>query len=534
MFHWKLMIAMIVLILFIFINKRESFEDISRNILIDKSLTNVHGKTLIDLKNDDLITSNLGYISQINTENTNYPLQGPILTDKTIQKDAWVAMYDGPLAITYTAVQDTLKNASEAIGTCLTKYYSFEYDSSKFTLFGQNAYRIEPVTAFIEILNRLKASFARTMNAINIHNFNIEKSCSGSGLAKMRMSIFKTLIDRTSSNSTKITLFSANRASRYTIDQSYPTSKIDYTNGYYKGEQNGDKDWNGKYQKNPYTEYNTTYSYKLDKGINLTFQGEHSNYNDTNTAGHNYLPLQNSLESFIGYNLLFKNNNNRNMFYSYFSNQNTSNIVALLEKYINMDNWQYSINISGDNEIWTSSSGYPEHYTDEYGRIGYGNRAYLGETYGDQYAYIMTIGDGIGYYYIDCTGYGTTFWCHASATSSADYNITRYNDGGLFKPLTPNLLKPQVEITPSNFTIASYYNKISIGTQIFDVLILKYQTVVTDKITLNPITISVTNDIRNTWLTNNSSNSVAVFLNANNLTSTIPYVNWSTLYTTQT
>jgi hypothetical protein len=333
-------------------NKRESFDDISRNILIDKSLTNVHGKTLIELANDNLQKSTLGYMNEMYTEFTSYPIFQQELEKEKInytekQSQYAIKMYD------LSSVRLTLTDLSANIGKCIQKYYTNgngtpEADPKDFSMFQTSKYPEITHSGLIALLNRLRQSFARTMNAINIHNYNIERAQSG-GLAKMRMDIFNSLIGKyaisetapnvsccninrtVTTNYSALTSSSAIRASKYSMNDTYKYKSLSFKqfdkqtyNNY-----NGHDQWTVLYTGYSIPSNDTTAG--NPGGSDLTSPWPNARFNNDDKLYGRILAEQNR-----GHNWLYANNTNRNMF-SKFGMETT--FVSLLDKYMNMKKW---------------------------------------------------------------------------------------------------------------------------------------------------------------------------------------------------
>ena len=443
MFHWKLMIAILLLIVLLCMNKRESF-DISKNILINPSLTNIDGKTLIESENDDLQKSTAGYANQMYTQFRNFAIYEKELEEANIDYANLQAESNNKIYDLSNAIQ-TLTDLSSNIGQCIQKYYTNgsgtpQADPKDLSMFQTSKYTKDtkgtplPVTELMAILTRLRQSFTRTMNAINIHNHNIETAYSG-GMAQMRGAWFSSLIGSNLLNENYI----RQRISRFKMLDIYPvmlklgdpgfpingtvaTGTTSYNCNCY------DDCYDSSKKYNPFSDVwycplgagihqfcSTCYTTVYGPGSvqDDSFYNANGYYNTNNITTNKYLNLY---QNYRSNNALLSSNTTA---------QPTRDFISYIEKFINLSNWN-------------------------------GNPLINDNT--------------------------------TNATQT----------GGKNTPLN---------ITTSNYTTASYYNKISINTKVFEDMILKYSTTIYDDfISLNPTATAMT---YTDWLKNYSKSKFA-------------------------
>ena len=484
MFDWKLIIAIVVLIVFLFINKRESFDDISRNILIDKSLTNYNGKTLIEIANGDVLDSTLGYLDNLNKSFQQYPESVQNVEDIGITK---LNKMDELSKEKYKNTQliDELSDISANIGICIQKYYTNgsgtpQAEPTDFSMFQTSKYLKQdktgvPVTDLIAILNRLRQSFARTMNAINIHNYNLEKAYGNNNIVNMRADFFKGITKSGFDND-----YVKNQISKYKVSDPYPklsltvykecineTTPEDRLKPYFSS---------GKNEGGPFQGY-------TDRNV---FFGMQKRWHCESTcAGNTQMKCWEGSQRFrwgcecTPYGWCFHNCDDR--------------------KYDDTHYTYFGLTKAVTNEV--THTGYDGFDMTEIERTA----ASSGDTV-DPYVGMKSYTSNQN---MINNSNVTNFIGHL------ELFITLSSWSGTNGMYTP--LKSKISITLSNYTTASYYNSISIGIKVFENMIMKYRPMIfSDSISLNlnPPPFSTKE-----WLTTYSKNTIG---------------NWDTLYTTQT
>jgi hypothetical protein len=358
MFHWKLFIAIIILIVILFINKRESFDDISKNILIDKSLTNFNGKTLIETENDNLLKSTLGYLDNLHKSFQQYPASIQTIEQKTITETQKLDQY-ATETLQYEQAVDALSDISLNIGQCIQKYYTNgsgtpQANPTDFKMFESSKYGIT-ISELIAILNRLRQSFARTMNAINIHNYNIEKAYSNKNIVNMRSDWFNsiTLLDN---------VYAKDRISRYKMNDTY-VSLPDLNFYVHESCTNSIRQYDCEQRCNYVGHFRCwVRNYKYDDVCwpvggctNATIY-----YHIWGGNLNKVVVLGDSIKTFYENNKYFLYEQNDNKYAgmknytsnsNLINNNNVTNFISYLENFINLSNWSNSSNtVDGNGE----------------------------------------------------------------------------------------------------------------------------------------------------------------------------------------
>jgi len=445
------MIAIFLLIVFLCMNKRESF-DISRNILINPSLTNVDGKTLIESENDALLTGTKKYANQMYTSFSNYAIYETELEKANINYANLQTEYDKKIYDASNVIL-TLSDISSNIGKCIQKYYTNgsgtpQADPKDLSMFQTSRYLKNnnerlPVTELMAILKRLRQSFARTMNAINIYNYNLEKAYGNKNLSNFRADWLNGLTGNVFLNTLNVNekKYIKQRISRFKMLDVYPVMNKYGDPGYpiYMNTQdpitdyecNCDWDcqeneklgtggelgcpiWASKNRKVNCKRCNNPVTYSMKDTQDNSFYNTNGYYNTDSVTNNKYLSL-------------YKDYRSNNALLSEIP-QLTKDFISYIEKFINLSNW---------------------------------NENPLSNDF----------------------------------LNAIDTQICGKNT-----PLNA------IDITTSNCTTASYYNKITISRKVFDDLILKYSTAIHDDfISLNPTATAMTHT---NWLTNHSKNTL--------------------------